>query len=142
MASIRLKSGVEIVNQLSADLPPVIGNERHLCQVFLNLILNAADELGSASTPNARIWVHATTAGNQLEVAVDDNGPGIPPAVFAGLFTPFFTTKPTGKGTGLGLATSREYLRRAGGDLRAADRPGGGARFTLILPLAVVAAAA
>jgi C4-dicarboxylate-specific signal transduction histidine kinase len=140
MASTRTKGRCEVINQLSADLPRVIGNERHLCQVFLNLILNAADELLTAETPQGKIWVQATSTGDQLRIDVDDNGPGIPAAVLPGLFTPFFTTKPVGKGTGLGLATSREYLRRAGGDLFASARPGGGARFTLTLPLASVTA--
>jgi len=137
MASMRTKGRCEVVNQLPTDLPPVMGNGRHICQVFLNLILNAADELGAAAIPNGRIWVMASSIGAHLRVDVDDNGPGIPAAARAGLFTPFFTTKQVGKGTGLGLATSREYLRRAGGDLLASDRPGGGARFTLTLPLAV-----
>ena len=136
MASIRTKDRIEVVNQLTSDLPRVLGNERHLCQVFLNLMINAADELNEAQTPNGKIWVHANTEGNQLHVDVDDNGRGIPEGVLKGLFTPFFTTKPVGKGTGLGLATSREYLRRAGGDLLVSQRPGGGSRFTLTLCVA------
>lgn len=136
LASIRTKDRVEVVNQLAVDLPIVIGNERHLCQVFLNLMLNAADELNAAGVPGGIIWVHATTKDGQLRVDVDDNGRGIPASALERLFTPFFTTKPVGKGTGLGLATSREYLRRAGGDLQASMRPGGGARFTLSLALA------
>lgn len=136
LASIRTKDRVEVVNQLAVDLPIVIGNERHLCQVFLNLMLNAADELNAAGVPGGIIWVHATTKDGQLRVDVDDNGRGIPASALKRLFTPFFTTKPVGKGTGLGLATSREYLRRAGGDLQASMRPGGGARFTLSLALA------
>ena len=102
-----------------------------------DLILNAADELCMASTPGGKIWVHASTEAGALRIDVDDNGPGIPAAVLASLFTPFFTTKKVGQGTGLGLATSREYMRRGGGDLVASARPGGGARFTLTLPLPV-----
>jgi C4-dicarboxylate-specific signal transduction histidine kinase len=119
------------------DLPPgmrrVMGNQEHLAQVFLNLILNAADAMGTQATTGGKIWIRASHVGADVQIDVEDNGPGFADAVLANLFQPFFTTKAPGKGTGLGLATSREYMRRAGGDLHAGPRPGGGARFTLAL---------
>ena len=69
-----------------------------------------------------------------MSVEVTDTGPGIDPAVAARLFTPFVTTKPTG--TGLGLTVARRVARDHGGTLTAANRPEGGARFTLTLPAA------
>lgn len=133
LAAGRIKGRIGILNELPADLRRVIGNQRHLAQVFLNLILNAADARGATLQPAGTVWIRASATGDKLKVDVEDNGPGLPEGVLANLFQPFFTTKSPGQGTGLGLATSREYLRRAGGDLNASQRPGGGARFTLAL---------
>jgi two-component system NtrC family sensor kinase len=67
-------------------------------------------------------------------LTVDDEGPGIPPEALPRIFEPFFTTKP--EGTGLGLSISQRIAQALGGSLTAENRPGGGARFTLLLPLA------
>jgi signal transduction histidine kinase len=72
-----------------------------------------------------------------VRLVVEDNGPGLAPEVLSRLFEPFFTTKPPGKGTGLGLALCQEYVTRSGGTLHAENRPEGGARFVLTLPLSV-----
>ena len=69
-----------------------------------------------------------------VEIQVVDDGPGIPADVKAKIFDWFFTTKPPGEGTGLGLAVSREILQAHGGNLRLEDTPGGGATFVLDLP--------
>jgi two-component system, NtrC family, sensor kinase len=132
MASLRTTGRVAVRNELPADLRPVLGNAQHLAKVFSHLLVNAADAVGTARA-DGTIWIRATQAADGLSIEVDDNGPGLSDAVMEGLFQPFFTTKGPGKGTGLGLATSREYLRRAGGDLQAIARPGGGARFQLAL---------
>jgi two-component system cell cycle sensor histidine kinase/response regulator CckA len=70
---------------------------------------------------------------NQIAIRVSDTGTGIPPDVQANIFEPFFTTKEGG--TGLGLAVSYEIAQNHGGDIRAENNPGGGAAFTLILPV-------
>jgi signal transduction histidine kinase len=99
-----------------------------LQQLFLNLALNALDALPRGG----RVVLTARAAGGNIEVAVVDNGPGIDAAVMPRLFEPFVTTKDTGMGLGLGI--SRRIAREHGGDLRAENLPGGGARFALTLP--------
>jgi two-component system sensor histidine kinase HupT/HoxJ len=69
-------------------------------------------------------------------ITITDTGPGIPPDVLRRIFDPFFTTKPVGEGTGLGLSISYEIVTKHGGEIRAESAPGGGAVFTLRLPVA------
>jgi signal transduction histidine kinase len=98
-----------------------------------NLVFNAADALGGRADP--QIYIDARSIGEVVELRVDDNGPGLPEAVIPRLFEPFFTTKPEGQGLGLGLAISAESLAAMGGRITATNRPQGGARFTISLPL-------
>ncbi|MFN3974820.1 MAG: sensor histidine kinase [Dehalococcoidia bacterium] len=70
-----------------------------------------------------------------MVLKVADNGPGVPPYLQEKVFEPFFTTKPAGKGTGLGLAICRSIVRRHGGSITLSCTPGGGATFTIILPV-------
>jgi signal transduction histidine kinase len=71
-----------------------------------------------------------------VEIAIEDNGPGVPDELCTRIFDPFFTTKPAGHGTGLGLSISAQIAARHGGTLGVERAPGGGARFVLRLPLA------
>jgi C4-dicarboxylate-specific signal transduction histidine kinase len=101
--------------------------------VLLNLLLNSADALEEAQVAGPRVVVRVEQEAARVRVVLEDNGPGIAQEHLARLFTPFFTTKAPGKGTGLGLALSRQYVERFGGTLQAENRPGGGARFTVDL---------
>jgi len=137
LASVRLRERGEVSLALDPGLPSVRLGQRHIVQVVLNLLLNAVDAVEMAdSTCLAHIAVRAWRVEEGVRLEVDDNGPGIPPEVLPRLFEPFFTTKPPGKGTGLGLALCREFVSRSGGTLHAENRPGGGARFVLLLPVA------
>jgi PAS domain S-box-containing protein len=120
---------------IAPALPLVEGYGHELGQVFLNLLLNAAEAL-PAGRPAAvhRVVVRATAAAGEVRVEVQDSGPGIPEALLPRVFEPFVTTKP--EGTGLGLALSARIVGRAGGRLEAANAPGGGAVFTVRLPQA------
>ena len=110
------------------------GSSGQLQQVIMNLVQNACDAM--AETPEPRLEVRARPgAGEGVMVSVSDNGPGIAPEHLARLFDPFFTTKPVGQGTGLGLSISYGIVERHGGRLEAANRPEGGAVFTLLLPM-------
>ena len=134
LASVRLRSLGEVVLDVPPALPRVRLGQRHLLQVLLNLLLNAADAVEEAvPSRRARILVRARRQQGDVRLEVEDNGAGIPQQVLPRLFEPFFTTKPPGKGTGLGLALCREYVSRAGGTLVAENRSEGGARFVLTL---------
>lgn len=137
LASVRLRSLGVVERDVAQGLAPARVTARHLVQVLVNLLLNAADALESArpSRP-ARVVLRARMDDGRVRVEVEDNGPGIPEAAMARLFEPFFTTKPPGKGTGLGLALCRDYVARAGGTLEVENRAEGGARFILRLPTA------
>jgi C4-dicarboxylate-specific signal transduction histidine kinase len=137
LASVRLRERGDVLLALDPGLPAVRLEQRRVVQVMLNLMLNAADAVELADpTCQAHITVRAWRVEEGVRVEVDDNGPGIPLEVLPRLFEPFFTTKPPGRGTGLGLALCREYVSRVGGSLHAENRPGGGARFVLRLPVA------
>lgn len=111
--------------------PRVRGSEARLTQVFLNLLLNAADAIDGAG----HIAVVIRREDDVLAIDVDDDGPGIPEKVAEHLFEPFVTTKPVGKGTGLGLAVCHTIVERSGGTITASNRPDRGARITVRLPL-------
>jgi PAS domain S-box-containing protein len=113
-----------------AELPLLPCVPQELMQVFLNLVLNAAQSIEQRGT----IRLVTESDGDGVLVRVEDDGRGIPPDVLDQIFDPFFTTKPTGEGTGLGLAISRQIIARHGGEIRADSEPGRGTRFQVRLP--------
>jgi signal transduction histidine kinase len=116
---------------LEGDLPLVRLSRPKLVQVLLNLLLNAADALGTSGS----IVISAKRANDgTVEVSVTDNGPGVPQAIIPSLFEPFVTTKEVGKGTGLGLAVCRGLVEGAGGSIALDEQHHPGARFLLKLP--------
>jgi signal transduction histidine kinase len=130
MAEVGLEPGT--IRRRVAPAPKVRAVEGELVQVALNLLVNAVQ--ASGDVPEIDVEVGAMEGGAVLHVL--DRGPGLAPDVLRRLFHPFFTTKPAGVGTGLGLSLSYDLARRNGGRLEAANRPGGGAHFTLWLPSA------
>lgn len=102
-------------------------------QVLTNLVINAAQAAGT----DGAVIVSSSTDADTYRIIVEDTGPGIPAGVMPRIFEPFFSTKPTGVGTGLGLAVSLGLVTQFGGTLRAENRvpsEGGGARFIVALP--------
>ena len=107
----------------------VAGNATTLGQLFLNLLMNACQ----AQPEGGRVEVSSQVKEGRVVVAVEDRGPGISPEVAGRLFEPFVSTRGS---TGLGLAVCHGIVREHGGEIRASNRPGGGARFEVELPLA------
>jgi signal transduction histidine kinase len=133
LASFKLGKSVEVRRSCDVDLPAVTVNRRKLSQVLLNLLVNSAEAMDDARTEKRWVLVAAERIGDSVQIAVQDNGPGISAEVAARLFEPFVTSKPIGKGTGLGLALSREYVVSFGGRLEL-QPTGAGARFSILLP--------
>ncbi len=121
------------------DVPPVDANEARLGQVFLNLIVNAAQALpeGHASENEIRL-VTRVDADGRVVAEVQDTGSGIPPEVLQHIFDPFFTTKPVGVGTGLGLSLCHAFVTGMGGHITVDSTPGKGSTFRVSLPAARV----
>ncbi|HJV26371.1 MAG TPA: histidine kinase [Aromatoleum sp.] len=113
------------------DAPPVECIAAQINQVFLNLLVNAAQAIKGRGT----ITVRTGCDGNEVWAAVADDGSGIPPEILPKIFDPFFTTKPVGAGTGLGLSVSYGIVQKHGGRIDVDSRPGQGTTFTVRLPL-------
>jgi PAS domain S-box-containing protein len=126
-----------LVTALDA-VPPVSGSASRLGQVFLNLLVNAAQAIPTGAPERHEIRV-ATFADRDGRVAVRiaDTGTGIAPDRLRRIFDPFYTTKPQGEGTGLGLAICQTIVARHGGEIRVESEPGCGATFLVALPVAL-----
>jgi two-component system, NtrC family, sensor kinase len=135
LATVRLR-GIRLERALSQSLPRVKARRRRLVQVLVNLLINAADAVSEPGAKERRIRINAEHVGGEVVIEVEDTGPGLSPEARKRIFEPFFTTKPPGKGTGLGLALSREYVEADGGTLTVEEAPTGGARVVVKLPLA------
>ena len=116
-------------------VPRVDANESRLGQVFLNLIVNAAQAIPEGSRERNEIRISTLVRGDRVVVAIADTGSGIPEHVRPRLFTPFFTTKPIGVGTGLGLAISHRIVAGLGGTIELDSTIGKGSEFRVVLPV-------
>ena len=128
-------SGIEVKQDRSDDLPPILADADQLHQVLLNLLVNAQQALQDQPAPRRiALCTRYDRAANEVCITVSDNGPGIPEPLRARVFEPYFTTKPTGIGTGVGLAVSLGIVEAHGGKLTVESPPGGGAKFIMTLP--------
>jgi signal transduction histidine kinase len=126
------RNRARLEHEVDPAIPAAAGVERHLEHALLNLVLNATHALQSRDGGVIRLTAHRQ--GDQVEIAVADNGPGVPAERVAALFEPPATeaSRPI---TGAGLAVARELLRLSGGTLTYAPGPEGGARFAISLPV-------
>jgi PAS domain S-box-containing protein len=117
-------------------VPCVEGNQARLGQVFLNLLVNAAQALQEGQAEHNEVRVSTRLDGQRVVVEVSDTGAGIPPAVIGRIFDAFFTTKAVGVGTGLGLAICQRIVTDMGGELTVQSEVGKGTTFRVALPIA------
>jgi PAS domain S-box-containing protein len=142
MAMNELKDRARIVRDYS-PVPAVVADGARLGQVFLNLLLNAAQAIEdgparSASEPSEgdnEVRITLRSDGERIRVEIADSGHGIAPDILGRIFEPFFTTKPAGIGTGLGLSISQTIVSSMQGELTVKSEPGRGATFAVLLPL-------
>jgi PAS domain S-box-containing protein len=134
-------SGIAVEKKFARGLPPVMADPHQLEQVFLNLLLNAEQAMLEGKT-GGRIILNTTLSrdGRMVHAEVIDDGPGIPQDALPHVFEPFFSTKPVGSGTGLGLSVSYGIVEEHGGHLVVESRPGRTV-FRLEMPVAQSAAA-
>jgi PAS domain S-box-containing protein len=117
------------------EIPLVLADDARLTQVFINLLVNAAQAIGSGNPEANEIRVSTSTdAAGRAVIEVRDTGPGIPAAIMDRLFDPFFTTKPVGLGTGLGLSICHNIVTGMGGEITATNHEGHGTTFRVVLP--------
>jgi len=128
-----ITNNIEITTALSDDLPIIASDQSQLQQVFLNLITNAIDAIGSEGL----IEVTSGQVDSFINVDITDNGPGIPEDKQKKVFDPFFTTKETGEGTGLGLWVSYDIIAKMGGSIRIKSEVGKGTTFTVAVPAVI-----
>jgi PAS domain S-box-containing protein len=136
VASNEVKYVADVSLALAA-IPPVQCVEGEIVQVFLNIILNAAQAIKQQGrSSKGRIDIRSGSEDGRVWVEIEDDGPGIPVALQERIFEPFFTTKPAGQGTGLGLSISHDIVtKRHGGTLSVRSAPGHGSCFRIELPI-------
>jgi signal transduction histidine kinase/ActR/RegA family two-component response regulator len=132
---------VEATLEVEPGLPDIEVSPNQIKQVFVNIINNACQAIAT-DAPSGRIWITAKRVHDSVAVIVTDSGPGMPEEIASRVFEPFFTTKPEGTGTGLGLSISQGIVKEHGGRITLETPSGGGATFTVELPLPAEAARA
>ncbi len=135
MAWNEIRHRARLVKQYG-NIPGVEANEARLGQVFLNLIVNAAQALQEGRAEDNEIRITTWLEGERVFIEVRDSGPGIPPEIIGRIFDAFFTTKAVGAGTGLGLAISQRIVTDMGGALTVESEVGKGTTFRVALPVA------
>jgi signal transduction histidine kinase len=125
---------VSLRQDLAGDLPALFVVSDHIVQVLMNLLINAADALEGKQAP-AEIIVRTCRDEASILLTVEDNGPGIAPEHIGRVFDTHFTTKPPGRGSGLGLSVCRSLLQQDGGEIVADSIPGRGATIRVTLPI-------
>ncbi|HSO18479.1 MAG TPA: ATP-binding protein [Desulfosarcina sp.] len=124
---------IEIKKHFTERLPVIASDQSQLQQVFMNLINNAIDAIGS----DGSVDITTRLDKESISISIHDDGPGIPAALQRKIFDPFFTTKHDGKGTGLGLSISYSIIEKLGGRIAVESREGEGTTFTVTLPVVV-----
>ncbi|MFC1548946.1 nitrogen regulation protein NR(II) [Candidatus Omnitrophota bacterium] len=122
-------SNIILEKEIKENLPTVLGNEKQLQQVFMNIIRNSTDAMPDGGI----IKLRASREKNFFKIEIEDNGEGIDPKVLTRIFEPFFTTKQ--KGTGLGLAVCHTIIEEHGGTLKYKSKVGKGTTAIILLPL-------
>lgn len=134
MAYPEIRHRARIEKQLATDLPDIIANSGKISQLFLNLIVNAAQSFEDENAERNVIYISTKNIKNHILIEISDTGNGIPKSIINKIFDPFFTTKSVGVGTGLGLSICYEIVQKHRGTIQVESEPGLGTKFSLTLP--------
>jgi signal transduction histidine kinase len=118
---------------MAEKLPPLSGDESRLGQILMNLTLNAIQAI-EAKGGSGKLLVTTAVEDGAIRIDVEDTGEGISTENVGRIYEPFFTTKPVGKGTGLGLFITHRLVSEMNGAIDVRSKPGEGTRFTVLLP--------
>jgi signal transduction histidine kinase len=130
------RKGITVAQAFAEELPTLIADPNQLQELFLGLITNALDAMGTGGTLRVVAEMGLSDDGSAvIRVVLSDTGSGIPPENLAKVFEPFFTTRSSSGGTGLGLAIARRITREHGGSIRLESEPGHGTRAVVELPV-------
>jgi two-component system NtrC family sensor kinase len=129
-----IKNKTTVQYHLAENLPPVLANPSQISQVFLNVVMNAAQAM---TQKMGEIVITSRQAANQVQLQISDNAAGIAPEHLGRIFDPFFTTKDVGKGTGLGLSLCKAIVDEHGGTIEVQSEVGVGTTFLLTFPIFV-----
>ena len=135
MAAVELRRRAQVVTRFD-EVPAVWAISGRLEQVFVNLLVNAAQAIPPGAVETNQVRVSVRAVGDDVAVEISDTGVGIPTANLERIFDPFFTTKPAGVGTGLGLSICHSIVTAFGGDLTVESQEGKGSTFRVTLPSA------
>ncbi|RPA68654.1 hypothetical protein EF405_08730 [Cyclobacteriaceae bacterium YHN15] len=132
---------IKLITDLDPTIPKIELVRADIGKVLLNILNNAFYAVTSSRHGGQafeiqelpKVTIKTKNLGNTIQISISDNGPGIPDAIKDKIFQPFFTTKPTGQGTGLGLSLSYDIVKAHGGDLRLETEEGKGSKFTILL---------
>jgi len=125
------KEGIELARSLSPDLPDILADPAQLNQVIVNLIINALQ----AMEAGGRLTLRTLAGEEHVSLMIEDTGIGMDEEVMKQIFTPFFTTKDVGQGTGLGLPVVHGIVTSHGGSIKIESKPNQGSRFEIQLPI-------
>ncbi len=131
LGQVTRRAQVKVELDLDGRLPPLRGDESRLGQVLMNLALNAIQAM---HPEGGEIRIRTRSEGAAIHVELEDTGPGIPQESLARIYEPFYTTKPAGQGTGLGLFITHRIVSEMGGTIQAKSQVGRGSRFALRFP--------
>ncbi|MCD4717468.1 MAG: PAS domain S-box protein [Desulfobacterales bacterium] len=131
---LKFKS-IDIVLNFEDEALPIKSDPKMLEQVFVNLVSNAIYAVKEKGTDKGRIELKISRAGPNMEIMISDNGTGIPEGDQKKIFDLFYTTKPLGKGTGLGVPICRNIIKKLGGDISVESQEGTGTTFTVRIPV-------
>jgi PAS domain S-box-containing protein len=125
------RSGIEARLELAETLPPLLGDESQLGQVIMNLVLNAVQAMDGEG---GNLLIATSATNGSIRIEVEDTGCGVPPDLLKRIYEPFFTTKPIGKGTGLGLFIAHQIVSEMGGTIEARSKTARGTSFSVCVP--------